>query len=154
MHFLKNSLWKVSASSVSLNKLLPFYAWLLIFSLQPHKEERFMFLAYPSLCFSAAVGLDTLLFMFQSILLYFKPLRVIISLIVEIRLFSDRLSKTLGFCYLYIPWNLPNSRFIYFLQRTHENIHAFTQKRSFCNICNRCLRNDIPKKSWFTKIWK
>ncbi|KAK6355404.1 mannosyltransferase, variant 2 [Orbilia brochopaga] len=34
-----------------------FYIWILIFSLQPHKEERFMYPAYPGLCLNAAVSL-------------------------------------------------------------------------------------------------
>lgn len=36
---------------------MPFYIWLGILSLQAHKEERFMFPAYPMLCFNAAVAL-------------------------------------------------------------------------------------------------
>lgn len=39
----------------------PFYLWLLIFSLQPHKEERFMYPVYPFLCLNAAIALHTLL---------------------------------------------------------------------------------------------
>ncbi|KAK6518533.1 mannosyltransferase, variant 2 [Arthrobotrys conoides] len=38
--------------------LLPFYLWLVIFSLQPHKEERFMFPAYPALCINAAMSMS------------------------------------------------------------------------------------------------
>ncbi|ORX39298.1 putative mannosyltransferase [Kockovaella imperatae] len=38
-------------------RLAPFYLWLVIMSLQPHKEERFMFPLYPLLCFNAAVGI-------------------------------------------------------------------------------------------------
>lgn len=38
-------------------RLSPFYLWLLVLSLQPHKEERFMFPVYPMLCFNAAVAL-------------------------------------------------------------------------------------------------
>ena len=38
-------------------RLAPLYLWLGILSLQPHKEERFMFPAYPLLCFNAAVAL-------------------------------------------------------------------------------------------------
>ncbi|RVD85206.1 uncharacterized protein DFL_003535 [Arthrobotrys flagrans] len=38
--------------------LLPFYIWLGIFSLQPHKEERFMFPAYPALCINAAMSMN------------------------------------------------------------------------------------------------
>ncbi|EAU92828.2 asparagine-linked glycosylation 9 protein isoform a [Coprinopsis cinerea okayama7 len=36
-------------------RLAPFYLWIGILTLQPHKEERFMFPAYPLLCFNAAL---------------------------------------------------------------------------------------------------
>ncbi|KAI0049268.1 glycosyltransferase family 22 protein [Auriscalpium vulgare] len=36
-------------------RLVPFYIWLGILTVQPHKEERFMYPAYPLLCFNAAV---------------------------------------------------------------------------------------------------
>lgn len=39
----------------------PFYLWLAIFSLQPHKEERFMYPAYPFLCLNSAIALHVLL---------------------------------------------------------------------------------------------
>lgn len=39
----------------------PFYLWLLIFSIQPHKEERFMYPAYPALCLNAAMALHIIL---------------------------------------------------------------------------------------------
>lgn len=38
-------------------RLMPFYGWFALLSLQPHKEERFMFPSYALLCFNAAVGL-------------------------------------------------------------------------------------------------
>ncbi|BEI92503.1 uncharacterized protein CcaverHIS019_0501310 [Cutaneotrichosporon cavernicola] len=38
-------------------RLAPFYLWLAIFVTQPHKEERFMFPAYPFLCFNACVSI-------------------------------------------------------------------------------------------------
>ncbi|PWN34082.1 uncharacterized protein FA14DRAFT_173799 [Meira miltonrushii] len=38
-------------------RLLPFYLWLGLLTLQAHKEERFVYPAYPLLCFNAAVGL-------------------------------------------------------------------------------------------------
>ena len=38
-------------------RLLPMYVWIGILSAQPHKEERFMFPAYPLICFNAAVTL-------------------------------------------------------------------------------------------------
>ena len=39
----------------------PFYIWLALFTLQPHKEERFMYPAYPSLALNASISLHTLL---------------------------------------------------------------------------------------------
>ena len=39
----------------------PFYLWLGIFSVQPHKEERFMYPAYPFLCLNAALTVHTVL---------------------------------------------------------------------------------------------
>lgn len=41
--------------------LSPFYMWLAIFSLQPHKEERFMYPAYPFLALNAALAMHTVL---------------------------------------------------------------------------------------------
>jgi alpha-1,2-mannosyltransferase len=42
----------------------PFYLWLGIFSLQPHKEERFMYPAYPCLALNAAMALHIILVAF------------------------------------------------------------------------------------------
>lgn len=39
----------------------PLYMWLAIFTLQPHKEERFMYPAYPFIAFNAAVSAHLLL---------------------------------------------------------------------------------------------
>lgn len=44
----------------------PFYLWLAIFTVQPHKEERFMYPAYPALALNAAVALHILLANFGS----------------------------------------------------------------------------------------
>lgn len=41
--------------------LAPFYLWLAIFTLQPHKEERFMYPAYPALMLNAAVSFHIIL---------------------------------------------------------------------------------------------
>ncbi|THH33402.1 hypothetical protein EUX98_g781 [Antrodiella citrinella] len=38
-------------------RLAPIYLWFAIMSVQPHKEERFMYPIYPLLCFNAAVAL-------------------------------------------------------------------------------------------------
>ncbi|OCT46946.1 Alpha-1,2-mannosyltransferase alg9 [Cladophialophora carrionii] len=45
----------------TLTFLSPFYLWLGIFTLQPHKEERFMFPAYPFLALNAALAFHSLL---------------------------------------------------------------------------------------------
>jgi len=37
-------------------RLAPMYLWLAIFTIQPHKEERFMFPIYPLICFNGAVS--------------------------------------------------------------------------------------------------
>ena len=39
----------------------PIYLWLTIFTLQPHKEERFMYPVYPLLAFNAAIAVHLLL---------------------------------------------------------------------------------------------
>lgn len=39
----------------------PFYLWFAIFSLQPHKEERFMYPAYPLVALSAALSFEGLI---------------------------------------------------------------------------------------------
>ena len=39
---------------------LALHLWLLVFGIQPHKEERFLFPVYPLLCFAAALTLDNL----------------------------------------------------------------------------------------------
>ena len=39
----------------------PFYMWLFIFTVQPHKEERFMYPAYPFLALNAAISTHILL---------------------------------------------------------------------------------------------
>lgn len=41
--------------------LAPFYMWLAIFTLQPHKEERFMYPAYPFLALNAAMAFHMVL---------------------------------------------------------------------------------------------
>ncbi|EXJ86677.1 alpha-1,2-mannosyltransferase [Capronia epimyces CBS 606.96] len=45
----------------TLTFLSPFYLWLAIFTLEPHKEERFMFPAYPFLALNAAIAFHSLL---------------------------------------------------------------------------------------------
>ncbi|XP_014219849.1 alpha-1,2-mannosyltransferase ALG9 [Copidosoma floridanum] len=39
--------------------LAPLYVWMLVFFLQPHKEERFLFPVYPLICLNGAITVDT-----------------------------------------------------------------------------------------------
>ncbi|KAF5385061.1 hypothetical protein D9615_001258 [Tricholomella constricta] len=55
--FVKPAANESSPFTILAIRLLPFYLWLGILTLQAHKEERFMFPAYPLLCFNAAVTL-------------------------------------------------------------------------------------------------
>ncbi|KAJ2442824.1 hypothetical protein GGF42_006831 [Coemansia sp. RSA 2424] len=41
-------------------RVLPFYVTLGLFSMQPHKEERFLSIVYPHMCFNAAAALSLL----------------------------------------------------------------------------------------------
>lgn len=50
----------------SLVFMSPFYMWLAIFTIQPHKEERFMYPIYPALALNAAMSLHLILSAFGS----------------------------------------------------------------------------------------
>jgi alpha-1,2-mannosyltransferase len=41
--------------------IIPFYLWMAIFTLQPHKEERFMYPVYPFLALNAAIAFHMIL---------------------------------------------------------------------------------------------
>ncbi|USW56630.1 Putative GPI mannosyltransferase [Septoria linicola] len=64
--------------------LTPFYLWLAIFTLQPHKEERFMYPAYPALVLNAAVAFHIILANLGSS----DPKDLISKIPVQLRLFS------------------------------------------------------------------
>lgn len=51
----------------------PFYLWLAIFSLQPHKEERFMYVFYPALCLNASTTFHVILTMWGTLSARFLP---------------------------------------------------------------------------------
>lgn len=58
--FLKQSTTKQTLLR-TITFITPFYLWFGIFTLQPHKEERFMFPAYPFLALNAAIAFHMLL---------------------------------------------------------------------------------------------
>ncbi|KAL9062910.1 MAG: hypothetical protein Q9157_008548 [Trypethelium eluteriae] len=70
MAILQSYIGKQHASKQNLMRGLvfvcPLYIWLVIFSIQPHKEERFMYPAYPSIALNAAFSLHVLLSLFGS----------------------------------------------------------------------------------------
>ncbi|KAF8456626.1 Alg9-like mannosyltransferase family-domain-containing protein [Terfezia claveryi] len=59
-----------------INLSIPFYLWLTIFSLQPHKEERFMFVAYPALCLSSAIAFHAVLSIWGAFSTFISATRV------------------------------------------------------------------------------
>ena len=67
---VQSSIGKQHGSKQNLMRSLvfvaPLYVWLAIFSIQPHKEERFMYPAYPSIALNAAFSLHVLLSLFGS----------------------------------------------------------------------------------------
>lgn len=46
-----------SLFTLAVLRIIPFYLWFVVLSVQPHKEERFMYPAYTLLCLNAAVSL-------------------------------------------------------------------------------------------------
>jgi alpha-1,2-mannosyltransferase len=60
-HFLSTKGATKASSLRGIVYLAPFYLWLAIFTLQPHKEERFMYPAYPALALNAAVAFHIIL---------------------------------------------------------------------------------------------
>ena len=67
--------------------LVPFFGWIAIFSIQPHKEERFLYVIYPILCFNASIGVHLFLSIVERSALYFKLIRVTLKLVLNI--YSD-----------------------------------------------------------------
>jgi alpha-1,2-mannosyltransferase len=60
-HFVRKQPASRQSFVRNLTFISPFYLWLTIFSLQPHKEERFMYPAYPLLALNAAMSLHIVL---------------------------------------------------------------------------------------------
>jgi alpha-1,2-mannosyltransferase len=60
-HFVRKQPASRQSFVRNLTFISPFYLWLTIFSLQPHKEERFMYPAYPLLALNAAISLHIVL---------------------------------------------------------------------------------------------
>lgn len=54
--------------------LAPFYLWLLVFWLQPHKEERFLFPIYPMIALCGAIAIDTIQKLFYRLKSHVKRL--------------------------------------------------------------------------------
>jgi len=54
--------------------LAPFYLWLAVFMLQPHKEERFLFPIYPLITLNGAISIDVVQKIFYRIKKHIKKL--------------------------------------------------------------------------------
>jgi alpha-1,2-mannosyltransferase len=65
-HFLRRSTTQTQSILRSITLVSPFYLWLAIFTIQPHKEERFMYPAYPMLALNAAISFHIILSHFGS----------------------------------------------------------------------------------------
>lgn len=61
----------ITTSTRTLTAAVPFYLWLAIFTAQPHKEERFMFVLYPALCLNAALSYHTALTLWSALSSHF-----------------------------------------------------------------------------------
>ncbi|XP_075236016.1 alpha-1,2-mannosyltransferase Alg9 [Lycorma delicatula] len=80
--------------------LAPLYLWLLVFFLQPHKEERFLFPVYPLICLCGAITLDAVqklwfrlvvgsgLHYLQHTVLVMMPTLIIVSVISLMRILA------------------------------------------------------------------
>lgn len=54
--------------------LAPLYSWIVVFFLQSHKEERFLFPIYPMICLAGAISLDILQKLYFFVRTTLKPL--------------------------------------------------------------------------------
>jgi alpha-1,2-mannosyltransferase len=71
---------------------MPFYAWMTIFTLQPHKEERFMYPVYPFLALNAAIAFHIVLTYFGST----NPKELVAKIPVQLRLAVALITVTLS----------------------------------------------------------
>lgn len=70
-------------------KLAIFYTWLSIFTLQPHKEERFLYVIYPALCFNASVCANILYRILSKFSKVHKFKRFFLSVIITLIIYLD-----------------------------------------------------------------
>src|SRR5438105_4624735 len=60
-------------------RLLPFYLWLFTFIIQPHKEERFLFVVYPLICLNSAVAMFLIRGWFDQLLVFLSDIHVLLA---------------------------------------------------------------------------
>lgn len=80
--------------------LLPLYLWWAIFTVQPHKEERFMYIIYGSLCLNAAVTVDTFALLTRKLPLP-KASGTIVKLLIVTLFALISLSRSLALVHYY-----------------------------------------------------
>lgn len=104
--------------------IAPFFIWFLIFTAQPHKEERFMYVAYSSLCLNAALAVSILCIAVPCLvhkMVQFVPkaaTRIILSLTIAIIFVGISLSRSLS---LYAYYNAPTKVFTIISQFNETN---------------------------------
>jgi len=62
-----------ASDSLKILVLIPMYIWMAIVFPRPHKEERFLFPIYPTLCFGASVALEEILMVSIKVLTLVRP---------------------------------------------------------------------------------
>ena len=120
--------------------LLPTYAWLLICSTQPHKEERFLAMTYPGmwqcvlpptniskfkthseliklivavLCLSAALSLDAMVSLTKSVLGRGKAVRVLLRVGLAMLILLSVIVNLSRSCALVVNFGAPNRLFMH-----------------------------------------
>ncbi len=72
--------------------ITPFYIWMAIFTLQPHKEERFMYPAYPFLALNASIAFHMILTFLESA----NPRELVGKIPVQVKLATVIFSLSVG----------------------------------------------------------
>ncbi|CAG8555774.1 1225_t:CDS:10 [Paraglomus occultum] len=138
---------------ILLIRLVPFYLWLLIFTLQPHKEERFLFVAYPLVCLNASIALFLMRSWLSSAFVYFLPkykgnkkynrmCTTVVTVIVFIIAGLTSFSRVLA---LYHYYHAPYSLYEHFYRvEIPQQLDSQTLRPTYTNPINMCVG-----KEWY-----
>lgn len=126
--------------------LAPLYLWLLVFWVQPHKEERFLFPIYPMIALCGAISIDTIQKLFYRLISHFRQLPKVprphyldyttwLAVIILILSSLLGLSRIIS---LYINYHAPMNLFI---DLNHNTIDG-NQSHATGRIQNVCMGKD------------